>query len=125
MERKTEIEPNQTEREKRNKATGPALASSVSASPLCLIIELFGVARLKAKTDCVTLHLTQGATLTDALAALATRCPVLVGVVISPEDHTLLPGYTCNLNGVEFLRDYHTAIRDGDHLLILSSDAGG
>ncbi len=88
-------------------------------------IELFGVARLRAKTDAITLHLPPGVTLTDALAALAAHSPMLVGVVISPEDHTLLPGYTCNLNGAEFLRDYHAAIRDGDHLLILSSDAGG
>src|SRR5262249_27226746 len=85
----TETEPTQTNKEKKDKDPGSSSASSDSISPLCLIIELFGVARLRAKTDSISLHLPPGATLTDALAALAAHSPALVGVVISLEDHTL------------------------------------
>jgi molybdopterin converting factor small subunit len=89
------------------------------------VIELFGVARLRAKTAQVTLTLPPGAKLTDALDALTNHCPELLGTVISSDRRTLLPGYACNLNGIEFVKDFNTQIHDGDHLLILSSDAGG
>ena len=88
-------------------------------------IELFGVARLKAKTDRLSLSLPPNAMLPDALTALANACPTLLGSVIATDHRTLLPGYACNRNGVEFIRATDMAIKQGDHLLILSSDAGG
>lgn len=88
-------------------------------------VELFGVARLKAKTGIVSLHLPLGATVIDALTALAHTYPALLSVVIAPDTYALLPGYACNLNGAEFIKDFNAPIRDSDHLLILSSDAGG
>jgi molybdopterin converting factor small subunit len=126
---RTQTETNQTEIEieKRDHDSDRVLPSSVSVSvsPLCLVIELFGVARLKAKTERVTLSLSAEAKITDALVALAQACPELVGTVISLDFHSLLPGYACNLNGIEFVRAFDSAIQNGDHLLILSSDAGG
>src|SRR5439155_14363791 len=100
---------------------------SVSVSNLCLTctVELFGVARLKAKTAMVPLTLPAGATLGDALAALAEMVPELIGSVLTADRRALTSGYACNLNGTEFTRDLHTLIRPGDSLLILSSDAGG
>ena len=100
---------------------------SVSVSNLCLTctVELFGVARLKAKTAMVPLTLPAGATLGDALAALAETVPELIGSVLTADRRALTSGYACNLNGTEFTRDLHTPIRPGDSLLILSSDAGG
>ena len=88
-------------------------------------IELFGVARLKAKTSRLSLMLPPHATLADALTALTNACPALLGSVIAADRQTLLPGYACNVNGVEFIRSTNVAINQGDHLLILSSDAGG
>ncbi|HXG21188.1 MAG TPA: NTP transferase domain-containing protein [Methylomirabilota bacterium] len=115
----------QTETERKDNDSAHGLARSVSVPPLCLIIELFGVARLKAKTNQIALQLLPSATVTDALTALANACPALLGAVIAPDMQALLPGHACNLNGLEFIKDYNTPIHDGDHLLILSSDAGG
>jgi molybdopterin converting factor small subunit len=88
-------------------------------------VELFGVARLKAKTMTVPLVLPEGAQLRDALAALAAAIPALVGPVLTLDRHALVNGYICNVNGTEFTRDWQHRLRSGDHLLILSSDAGG
>ena len=109
-----EINERETERE-----------GAASASSLPLVVELFGVARLKAKTMAVPLVLPDGAQLQDALAALAEAIPALVGPVLTLDRHALVNGYTCNVNGTEFTRDWQHPLRSGDHLLILSSDAGG
>jgi len=120
--KETEIEKNQAETE----TTLPP-SSSVSVSNLCLncTVELFGVARLRAKTDRVSLALPAGADVQAALTALAKATPELVGSVLTADSHALTAGYACNLNGTEFLRDLHTPLHPGDSLLILSSDAGG
>ena len=91
-------------------------------------VELFGVARLKAHTPHVSLTLSAEATLGEALMVLGAECPGLLGSVLSADDtgHTSLQsGYACNINGKDFVRDAHTRIREGDNLLLLSSDAGG
>ena len=96
--------------------------------PISCTVELFGVARLTARTPRVPLTLSAGATLGDALAVLGAECPALLGAVLSADEagHTSLQsGYTCNINGKDFVRDAHTRMRAGDSLLILSSDAGG
>jgi len=102
-------------------------SSSVSVSNLCLecTVELFGVARLRAKTDRVSLALPAGSDVQAALTALAEVTPELVGSVLTADSYALTAGYACNLNGTEFLRDLHTPLHPGDSLLILSSDAGG
>src|SRR5262245_3530517 len=99
--------------------------SQTSVSNLYLVVELFGVARLKAKTTAVSLTLPEGAQLRDALAALADVVPSLVGSVLTVDRHALVNGYTCNVNGVDFTRNWQHPLRSGDRLLILSSDAGG
>jgi molybdopterin-guanine dinucleotide biosynthesis protein A len=97
----------------------------IPISNLYLVFELFGVARLKAKTATVPLVLPEGAELRDAFAALAEAVPALVGPVLTVDRHALVNGYICNVNGTEFTRDWHHPLRSGDHLLIFSSDAGG
>ena len=86
-------------------------------------VELFGVARLLAKTQWVSLDLTQGATLAQVFSALADKFPVLVGRVINSEG--LINGYTCNVNGLNFVRMPGVKINSGDKIFILSADAGG
>jgi molybdopterin-guanine dinucleotide biosynthesis protein A len=90
------------------------------------VVELFGVARMKAKATRIPLTLAPGATIHDALSALAEAAPALINTVIAPDHHSLTAGFACNLNGVQFLaNDFHTELHSGDSLLILSSDAGG
>ena len=98
------------------------------SAPISCTVELFGVARLTARTSRVPLTLSAEATLADALAVLGAECPALLGSVLSADEAGrtgLRSGYTCNINGKDFVRDAHTRLRAGDSLLILSSDAGG
>jgi molybdopterin converting factor small subunit len=94
------------------------------ASVSCTV-ELFGVARLLAKTQEVSLSLPADATLTHVLSAVAQRLPVLVGRVIHPDEMDLLAGFACNINGTNFVRDPDTKIHRHDRIFILSADAGG
>ena len=92
-------------------------------NPISVSVELFGVARMVAKTQVVSLALPQEATLAHVFAALAVKLPVLVGRVLDPDG--LLSGYSCNINGVDFVRAPGTKITSGDKVLLLSADAGG
>ena len=86
-------------------------------------VELFGAARMIARTQRLALALPPEATLAHVYAALAEQLPVLVGRVLDAEG--LLSGYTCNINGLEFVRAPNAKINSGDKVLILSADAGG
>lgn len=88
-------------------------------------VELFGVARLVAKTTEVSLALPSEASFSQVFAALAERLPVLVGRVISPDGRSLVNGYACNVNGLNFVRTSTATVSPGDHIVILSADAGG
>ena len=88
-------------------------------------IELFGVARLRARTSRVSVELPEPATLAQVLSALALKLPVLVGPVITEAGDGLTAGHVCNLNGRDFVRDTRRPVEPGDRLLIMSSDAGG
>jgi molybdopterin-guanine dinucleotide biosynthesis protein A len=100
----------------------PLSPLSVSNS---VTVELFGVARLLAKTPSVSLSLPPDATLSDVLAALAERLPVLAGRVIDSGGGGLVSGYTCNINGLEFVRSTSARVNPGDRIFVLSADAGG
>ncbi|MBI4523067.1 MAG: NTP transferase domain-containing protein [Deltaproteobacteria bacterium] len=88
-------------------------------------VELFGSARLLAKTRAITLPIPQRTTLSEVFAALAEKLPVLAGRVIGSEEGTLLRGFACNLNGLEFVRNPQVTVVPGDRILIFSADAGG
>jgi molybdopterin-guanine dinucleotide biosynthesis protein A len=98
---------------------------STEDAPLSCTVELFGVARLLAKTQIISLSLPQDATLTHVLSAVAQILPVLVGRVINPDRMDLLAGFACNINGTDFVRDPNTRIHRQDRIFILSADAGG
>jgi molybdenum cofactor guanylyltransferase len=98
---------------------------STEDAPLSCTVELFGVARLLAKAQVISLSLPQDATLTDVLSAVAQILPVLVGRVINPDRMDLLAGFACNINGTDFVRDPNTKIHRQDRVFILSADAGG
>jgi molybdenum cofactor guanylyltransferase len=88
-------------------------------------VELFGVARLRARRSEVSLALPPDAAIIDVLHALAQAVPALVGPVLIPDENRLAAGHACNLNGHDFVRDLATRVVDGDRILILSADAGG
>ena len=88
-------------------------------------VELFGVARLRAKTGRVSVAVHGATTLADLFARLAEQCPALVGPVLDPKGDRLARGNACNINGREFVQDPNFVIRPGDHVLFVSSDAGG
>ena len=88
-------------------------------------VELFGVARLVGKRREVPLELEAGATVADALAALVRSVPALAGKVVAANEATLLDGYACCRNGLEFVRSSAARITAGDVIAILSADAGG
>jgi molybdopterin-guanine dinucleotide biosynthesis protein A len=98
---------------------------SASVSSVTCTVELFGVARLLAKTKEVSLSLPQGATLSHVYSALGAQLPMLLGRVISPDGNDLFTGYACNLNGLDFVRTPAAKINSGDKIFILSADAGG
>ena len=94
-------------------------------TPLACTVELFGVARLLAKTQVISLALSRDATLAHVLSAVAQRLPILVGRVIDSELKSLSAGFACNLNGIIFVRDPATKIHPDDKIFIISADAGG
>ena len=93
--------------------------------PLHCTVELFGVARLVANAREVSVAVASGATLSDVLDALAHQVPALLGRVIAADRRTLVDGYACNVNGLEFVRSAGSPVHHGDSIVILSADAGG
>ncbi|MBX6314681.1 MAG: MoaD/ThiS family protein [Isosphaeraceae bacterium] len=85
-----------------------------------IIIELFGVPRIRAGTGRVAL---EAATLGEALRALSKSCPGLEGPVL--RGGSVHPAYRISLNGDRFVTDPATALSDGDSLLLLGADVGG
>ena len=94
-------------------------------APVHCTIELFGVAAMLAGVREVSLLLPAAATVSHAFAALVAKVPPLSGRVITSDGAGLVDGYTCNINGVAFVRSASAAIEHGDRLMILSADAGG
>ena len=94
-----------------------------NSKPIAVSVELFGVARLLAKTQLISLALPGEATLAQVFSALAQKLPVLVGRVLNSEG--LVTGYTCNINGLDFVRAPSAKVNSGDKIFILSADAGG
>ena len=90
---------------------------------ISVCVELFGVPRMLAKTKSVTLDLAAGATLAQVLSALTEKLPMLTGRVIKAG--SLISGYTCNINGLDFVRTPNAKIKSGDKIFLLSADAGG
>ena len=88
-------------------------------------VELFGVARLVARTREVSLDLDPDATFAHVFAALVGRLPTLRGKVIVADGMRLADGYACCRNGLEFVRNGDAPVNSGDIIAILAADAGG
>ncbi len=89
-----------------------------------ICVELFGVPRQRAGCAVVELECgAKGMNLAQILQELETRLPVLAAECFP--NGTLHRAYTVNLDGEKFLRNADTQIKPGQHLLIMSTDAGG
>jgi molybdopterin converting factor small subunit len=110
-----------------NRCTGEPTSSAnrIDREVVSCTVELFGMARLLAKTRMVDLELARPATLGGVFSSLAEKLPNLVGRVIDQSKSRLIGACACNVNGLEFVRDPAAEIRSGDKVLILPADAGG
>ena len=88
-------------------------------------VELFGSARMLTGRRQAQIAVPSQATITDLVAALAERCPDLVGKVILEDRSGLLKSYIFNLNGTAFVSEEPLQLKTGDTLLLFSSQAGG
>jgi molybdopterin converting factor small subunit len=107
----------------KNRQGGPETAPVVASNSVCVTVELFGVARMLTQTQSVALDLHEGATLAQVFSALGEKLPALVGRVLN--SGALINGYSCNLNGLNFVRAPDVKVSSGDKIFILSADAGG
>ena len=87
---------------------------------MVVTIELYGVPRMRAGRDAVTV---EAGCLGDALAALGRECPVLAPSVV--DGQRLRPFYVVAINGIQFTADARHPLADGDAIVLLSADAGG
>lgn len=90
-----------------------------------VVVELFGLPRLLAGCSELELELASGARLKDVLSSLARQQASLVGRVLSSNEQGVLPHYSVSLNGDSFSDDPDTPVHPGDHILIMSTPAGG
>ena len=87
-------------------------------------VEFFGTVRLRTGTPETSLATVQGTIrLGEALAILSARFPELAGRCLRGNE--LCPGYRASIDGERFIGGSEDEIRDGQTLLIMSSDAGG
>lgn len=83
-------------------------------------VEFFGIPRQRAgRAELVV----PAGTVAALLAAVEQTCPGLAG--LRRTDGRLSPHYLLSINGNRFVTDTQEAVQPGDHVLLLSADAGG
>jgi molybdopterin converting factor small subunit len=83
-------------------------------------VEFFGIPRQRAgRAELVV----AAGTVAQTLAAVEQACPRLAG--LRQPDGRVGPHYLLSINGSGFVTDPRQLLRPGDHLLLLSADAGG
>ena len=88
-------------------------------------VELFGMARLAARRNRVQVRVPADAGTGHLAAALAEACPDLLDDVVLEDRSGLQKSYAVNLNGKSFVSGRRLGLKDGDTLLVFSSQAGG
>ena len=96
-----------------------------AAATVWVRVELFGMPRMHCGTAAVELAVSHPADREKVIAALAERCPALVGRCLKKDLTGLEEGYVFNLNGLTFLGEGDFIAAAGDSLLLLSNQAGG
>ena len=85
-----------------------------------ILVEFYGVARLRAGRE--TLDVAAG-TVAEVLATVQQACPGL-SELLQP-DGRLAKHFMLSVNGNGFVNDVQQRLNSGDHVLLLSADAGG
>ena len=88
-------------------------------------VELFGMARIIAGRYQVIIRIGESTDSGEVAKLLALACPELVGKVILDDRTGLQDSYILNLNGTEFADRGRFQLKQGDSLLLFSSQAGG
>jgi molybdopterin synthase sulfur carrier subunit len=91
----------------------------VVSAPQPVIVEFYGVPRLRAGR--ATLEIPPG-TAADVLRAVSRACPGLGDLCVGDR---LASHYLLSRDGRMFLGDLSQPVVAGEHLLLLSADAGG
>lgn len=99
-------------------------------SLLTIRIELFGTARTVCGRRHVDVELPEQVHVSGITAAIAEKCPELLGKVIleatAKDAARLQSSFVFNLNGVLFVdRKEELSLKPGDTILLISSLAGG
>jgi hypothetical protein len=85
-----------------------------------VVIEFYGIPRCRAgRAELVV----SAGTVREALAAIRASCPGLADLCRS--DGSLAPHYLLSRDGQRFVTDPNVPLAPGEHLLLLSADAGG
>ncbi|HLJ93339.1 MAG TPA: MoaD/ThiS family protein [Gemmataceae bacterium] len=86
----------------------------------CVTVEFFGMPRHRAgRADLAA----PAGTLSQLLRCVERACPQLKD--LCQADGGLSPHYLLSINGAPFVTDLRHEVQPGDHLLLLSADAGG
>ena len=89
-----------------------------------ITIRLFGTARQATGVTKISIRVPFNSSENQLASLIRQSVPALAGPVIDQETHALKSSHTFNLNGVEFI-DGHVELREGDEILLFSSQAGG
>ena len=85
-----------------------------------ITIELFGVPRMRAERDSITV---EAGSLGEAFRALGVACPALDPSVV--QAGRLRSHYLVAVNGLHLTADPTTPLVEGDVVVVLSAEAGG
>ena len=94
-------------------------------STVSVDIELFGTARMACGRRQLEARLPPRATTADVAIALSEVGPALIGVALREDLSGLLESYALNLNATDFVEGDELTLKEGDILLLFSSQAGG
>ena len=89
-----------------------------------ITIRLFGTARQAAGMTAIVINVPSNSSEHQLARLVQQSVPSLVGPVIDQETRWLKPSHTFNLNGVSFIEG-NVRLREGDEILLFSSQAGG
>ena len=107
------------------RSSPPSEAKSAAQATVQVNLELYGVARLVCGRREARVTVPERADLEDLTSALAEACPALVGKVIRDDRSGLLESHIFNVNGTTFVGDGPLHLKQGDSVLLFSSQAGG
>ena len=103
-----------------------ASCSQTRDEPVSCTVELFGMARMLAKTKTVLIwHCRKRPLSPISFPPWQRDCRFWSAGLSHRKKTSLISGCACNVNGLDFVRNPTAKVKAGDRILILSADAGG